>query len=212
MRVHFLMLGHVSYAVVPERFERLVLESEGELILLAPGTPTPEFKRGHSLAFSPTQDVAIFRGDHTKEFLSVSSRSGPNEAPEFLPTSASGNGRQVTLQSSSFESSTLSHIAALFECEPTSQSLTLQSRAARLTLSHSYDAPAFAEMLDGGPGPVSLGIFCKGLDTVCRKRPGSVSDAWVDVLTTPHGRFRIAMLRAGRVWIELLERLERHDR
>lgn len=206
------MLGHVSYAVEPKRFESLIQESEEPPILLAPGTATPEFKRGHSFAFSTTQDVAIVRGDHTKEFLTVSSRFRTNEAPAFLPTSASANGRHVTLQSRSFDSSTLRGIAALFGCETTSQSLTLHSRAARLTLSHSHDAPAFAEMLDGGPGPVSLGIFCKGLDTVRFKRPGSSSGAWVDILTTPHGRFRIAMLRAGRVWIELLERLERHDR
>ncbi len=213
MTLKFRMLAHVTYAVTVRQFECLAETCTERAVLLARGVKTPQFKRQHLPHLPYEHDLLIVTEAYPTEYLALQNplpSADESNSVAVLPSDTGGWPNALTLRSRSFEPATLSTLGSLFSLEPDTDHVEFRAPGTTLRLVLDESAPDFATDLDGGPGPVSLGIFCRGIDPVdLRVRHPDLDWAFEDV-TTPAGLFMVGMVRVGELWLELLERRERY--
>jgi hypothetical protein len=210
MSLRFQMLAHVTYVVSQELFESIQANPDSEPVTLMQRQQISDGKKSHLRRDCSEQNLLVLNHPYPIEYISFVGDRRFRKEPSELPFRRGEGSWTLEISSASFDSAVLESIGLLFGVSPVARSLTLRSPAAMLKLLHDSSAPTFSPFLDGGPEPVSLGLLCRGLLTLGPGIFRPATDLVSDTVVTPAGRFAIALVKVGDVWIELLERLERH--
>lgn len=203
-KARVLTFGHVTYANVDKRsfLQDCDVSPETAAINLVQSPAKAKFCRHPWTKF----DLEVRRCFYPIETINFKGAPRSNQPPKLLPLQHIQKDHYALL-SSSFDSNFEREFLSLFETRSGAVNLMKSAGIVDLRFAFADSAPRFESLLDDGPGPVSLALYCQTLDPVRAAQPSN--DNFNGEVTTSSGRFEFFMFRLQEVWIECLRRISK---
>lgn len=166
----------------------------------------PTSKREHSRYFSPQEYLTVYWDETPIEL--ITNDQGPNQncPTAFLPQISVQGTSRIHLFSQSFTVTACQAMTQVLGLSQSGTSIVLPNGPRWVELVYDSGAPAFTRLLNDVPGPTSLAIYCKGLDTFKSSRLELGGRNFQGTATVGAVRLDIVMIFVEGLWIELIER------